>query len=77
MVVNTFNPSTWEAEPEGSLWVQGHLGLQNELQDSIERHCLKTKQNKTKQNKTKQNKFLFSSFLFFSFFFSFLFLYSF
>ena len=27
VVVHAFNPSTWEGEVGGSLWVQGHLGL--------------------------------------------------
>jgi hypothetical protein len=34
MVAQDFNPSTWEAEAGESLWVQGQLGLQSELQDS-------------------------------------------
>jgi hypothetical protein len=43
MVVHAFNPSTWEAEAGGSLWVRGQPGLQSEFQDSqgyTEKHCL-------------------------------------
>ena len=33
VVVHAFNPSTWEAEADGSLWVQDQPGLQKEFQD--------------------------------------------
>ena len=31
MVVHVFNPSTWDAEAGGSLWVQGQTDLQTSL----------------------------------------------
>ena len=31
---HAFNPNTLEAEAGGSLWVQGHPGLQKKFQDS-------------------------------------------
>lgn len=34
MVVHAFNPRTWEATTEGSMWVPVHLGLHNEFQTS-------------------------------------------
>jgi hypothetical protein len=33
-MAHTFNPSTWEAEAGGSLWVWGQPGLQSKFQDS-------------------------------------------
>jgi hypothetical protein len=42
MVVNAFNPSTWEAEFE-DFWVWSQPGLQSEFQDSqdyTEKLCL-------------------------------------
>jgi hypothetical protein len=33
-VANTFSPSSGEAEAEGSLWVQGQLGLQRDLRQA-------------------------------------------
>lgn len=41
-----FNPSTWEAETNKYLWIQGHPGLHCVFQDSqdyIVRPCLKKK----------------------------------
>ena len=32
VVVHSFNPSIWEAEAGGSLWVPGQLGVQSEFQ---------------------------------------------
>ena len=50
VVVHTVNPSTWETEAGGSLWVRGHPGLQSEFQDSqgyyTEKPCLKKQTNK-------------------------------
>ena len=46
-MVHIFNPSTWEAETGGSLWVWGQPGLQSEFQDSqdyTEKPCLEKKQ---------------------------------
>jgi hypothetical protein len=59
MMAHAFNPSTQEAEADGSLWVQGQPGLQN-LQDNwgyTEKHCLgkpKPNQSQNKTNKTRQ-----------------------
>ena len=42
VVAHTFNPSTWEAEADGYLWVQDQAGPQSQLQDSqgyTERPC--------------------------------------
>jgi hypothetical protein len=33
VVADTFNPSTQEAEADGSLWVWGQPGLQSKFQD--------------------------------------------
>jgi hypothetical protein len=58
MVVTICNPSSPEAEAEGSR-VGGQPELHREFQTSlgyIVRPHFKTRQNKTKQNKTKQNK---------------------
>ena len=35
MVVHAFNPSTREAETDGSLWVRGQPGLQSKFQDCL------------------------------------------
>jgi hypothetical protein len=43
-----FNPSTWEAETNRSLWIQGHPGLHSIFQGSQDytvRPCLKKKKN--------------------------------
>lgn len=48
VVMHTFDPSPWEAETDGSFWVQSQL----DRQGYIEKPCLeKTKKNQT--NKTK------------------------
>jgi hypothetical protein len=55
VVAHTFNPSTWEAEADGSLTLS-QPGLLNEFQDSqgyTEKNLSQTKQNKTKQNENK------------------------
>jgi hypothetical protein len=52
---HVFNPSTWEVEEGGSLWVQGQPGLHSEFQDSQGyrvRPCL-GKNNNNKQTKRK------------------------
>jgi hypothetical protein len=44
VVAHSFNSSTWEAEAEGSLWIQGQPDLHNEFKDSqdyTKRPCLK------------------------------------
>ena len=49
MVTLTDNPSAWESEAGGSLWVQGQSNLQNEFQDSqdyTEKTCLKKQEEK-------------------------------
>jgi hypothetical protein len=33
-MVHAFNPSTWEAEAGGSLWIQDQPVLQSKFQDS-------------------------------------------
>lgn len=58
MVVHDFHPSTWEAETDGSPWVQGQRGLHSEFQDSqgyVEKFCLNKKARK-QANKQKTNK---------------------
>ena len=50
-MVHTFNPSTWEAEADGSLWVQGQPGLQSEFQDKLQSYTEETLSWKTKQTK--------------------------
>ena len=34
-MVHTFNPSTWEAEAGGSVWVQGQVGQPNVILSQI------------------------------------------
>jgi hypothetical protein len=50
-----FNPSTWEAKEDGSLWVWGQLGLQSKFQfnQGVYRE---TVSQKTKTNKQKTKK---------------------
>jgi hypothetical protein len=50
VVAHTFNPNTWEAEVDRSLWVRGQPSLQSEFQDS-QGYTEKLSQNKTKRNK--------------------------
>jgi hypothetical protein len=45
-MVHNFNPSTLEAEAGGSLWVQGHTGLQSKFQD-VQSWTEASKQTKT------------------------------
>lgn len=35
-MAHTYNPSTWEAEAEGSPWVQGQPGVHNQVQSQSE-----------------------------------------
>lgn len=47
VMMQIFNPSTWETEAEGALWVQGQPTLNSEFQDTQgykEKPFLKTKQ---------------------------------
>ena len=58
IVLHTFNPSSWEAEAGGSLWIRGQPGLQNELQDRedyTEKPYLKKQKGKEKE-KEKEKK---------------------
>jgi hypothetical protein len=52
-MTHTFNPSTWEAEADWSMWVRDQPGLQSQFQDSqdcyTEKPCLKTQTKPTKQ----------------------------
>ena len=58
-VVYPFNPSTWETEAGGPLWVQGHPGLQSKFQDTqdcyTEKPCLKQQQQQQQQQWQKLN----------------------
>ena len=47
LVLHAFNPSTWEAEAGGSLWVQGQPSLQSVFQN---------KQTNKQTNKQKKNQ---------------------
>lgn len=56
MVVHVFNPSTWDAEVDGSLCV---WGLQSQFQDSQSytvRPWVKQTNKQTKQKQKKHNK---------------------
>jgi hypothetical protein len=56
VVVHSFNPSTWEAEVGGDLWVQGQLGPYCEFQDSQDHRewpCLK-KREKGREGRRKK-----------------------
>ena len=59
--MHAFNPSTWEAEAGGSLWVQDQPVLQSEFWESqgyTEKLCLERQKNKqTNQNKYKKNSY--------------------
>ena len=52
VMVQAFNPSTWEAEIGGSLWVQGQFGLQ----ELVPGQAPKLKKKKKKQKKQKRKK---------------------
>ena len=55
LVAHAFNPSTWEAEAGGSLWVWGQPGLQELVPDKFQ--CYReTLSWKSKANQTKLNK---------------------
>ena len=46
MMAPAFNPSTWEAEVGGVSWIQGHAGLESELQGRqgyTEKPCVEEK----------------------------------
>ena len=56
-MAQAFNPSTWEAEIGGSLWVWGQPGLQSKFQDSqgyTEKPCLKKPIKKEKERERKR-----------------------
>ena len=55
MVAHDFNPSTWEAEEGGSLWVQGYPILQSKFQDKYQSYTENLLVEKPKAKK-KKNK---------------------
>jgi len=63
-VAHTFNPTTWEAEAGGFLWVRGQPGLQSKFQESwsyTKKPCLKqNKQTNKRKTTTQQKKSLWS-----------------
>jgi hypothetical protein len=59
VMTHTFNSSTWEAEANTSLCVQGQPGLQSEFQDNhfyTEKPCFQAKQNNNNNDNKSKNK---------------------
>jgi ribosomal protein L33 len=54
VVEHTYDPSTWEAEAGGFLWVQGQLGLWSKFQGSQGYTEKKNKKQKQKRCETKK-----------------------
>jgi hypothetical protein len=57
-VAHTFNPRTWKAEADGSLWAQDQPHPHTESQKSRATHTTNTLSRKTKQSKQTKKKYI-------------------
>ena len=58
-VAHAFNPTIWEAQAGGSLWVRGQIGLQDlvpEQVPKVQRNLVLKNQNKNQTNKQTKKK---------------------